>query len=348
MVPTTATAKSKDPRRQEFYERIGKRDMAPRWEVLKNIVPKEPNTPCVPVLWRFDEVKSFVHEAGTLITAEEAERRVLVLENPALRGQSCATQSLYAGLQLIMPGEIAGAHRHTAGAIRLILDGEGAYTQVNGEKTIMRRGDFVMTPSGTIHDHGNDSDKPMIWLDVLDVPTVNFFSTSFFEDISEGSQNTEYENDESSIRYGAGVMPDGTDTSLRHSPIVNYAYARMKPILDRLVKSQELNPNHGARIRYANPLNGGWVTPIMGAHLSMLPKSFKSKSYRSTDSTIYACVEGRGTTKVGDTELDWTPGDVFVVPSWKTHTHHAAEEAVLFGISDRPAQEALGLWREEK
>ena len=119
----------------------------------------------------------------------------------------------------------------------------------------------------------------------------------------------------------------------------------MKPILDRLVKSQEINPNHGARIRYANPLNGGWVTPIMGAHLSMLPKSFKSKPYRSTNSTIYACVEGRGTTKVGDTELDWTPGDVFVVPSWKTHTHHAAEEAVLFGISDRPAQEALELAR---
>ena len=150
---------SKDPKRAAYYEKISQRDMAPLWEVLKDLVAKNPKSIAAPAIWHFDEVKPMVEEAGGLLTAEEAERRVLVLENPALRGQSRITSSLYAGLQLILPGEIAGAHRHTAGAIRLILDGEGAYTQVDGEKTLMKYGDFVLTPSWTAHDHGNEFEE---------------------------------------------------------------------------------------------------------------------------------------------------------------------------------------------
>ena len=120
-------------------------------------------------------------EAGRLITAEEAERRVLILENPALRGQSCITASLYAGLQLILPGEVAPAHRHTQSALRLVLDGDGAYTAVDGERTTMRRGDFIITPSWTWHDHGNLGDQPVVWLDGLDIPIVRFFDAGFAE-----------------------------------------------------------------------------------------------------------------------------------------------------------------------
>ncbi len=333
--------------RRAYYERIAKKDMTPLWEVLRSLVPVEPATSCLPAIWHFKDVKPLVAEAGELITAKEAERRVLILENPGLRGQSSITQSLYAGLQLILPGEIAPAHRHTAGAIRLILDGEGAYTQVDGEKTLMSRGDFVITPSFSTHDHGNTSDKPMMWLDVLDLPTVNFFATGFFEHVGTGSQNTAREHGDSMARYGSGILPDGTDIKLNRTPIVNYPYARMRPILDRLQRAGEVDPRHGARIRYANPLNGGWVTPIMGAHLSLLPKGFKGKDYQATDGTIFVCVEGRGRTKVDDVVLDWTPGDVFVVPSWTRYAHQADDETVLFSISDRPAQEALGIWREE-
>ena len=146
-------------------------------------------------------------------------RRVLVLENPKLRGKSRITQSLYAGLQLILPGEIAPPHRHAASAIRFILDGEGAYTQVDGEKTIMAPGDFVLTPYWTIHDHGNTSKKSMIWLDVLDVPTVNFFETSFYEHFDEEKQNTRRDRRATrSMRYGSGVLPDGTDRTLEEQP----------------------------------------------------------------------------------------------------------------------------------
>src|ERR1700694_3235069 len=136
---------SSDPKRAAFYDKISQRDMTPLWEVLKNLVTKEPITAAVPAIWHFNDVKPLVEEAGALLTAKEAERRVLVLENPALRGQSRITQTLYGGLQLILPGEIAPAHRHTASAIRFVLDGEGAYTAVEGERTVMKRGDLVIT-----------------------------------------------------------------------------------------------------------------------------------------------------------------------------------------------------------
>jgi gentisate 1,2-dioxygenase len=110
----------------------------------------------------------------------------------------------------------------------------------------------------------------------------------------------------------------------------------------------DIDKSHGARVRYANPSTGGPVLPTMGANLAMLPKGFRGEPYRSTDSTVFACAEGRGTTNVDGEVLEWGPRDVFVVPSWKRYTHTAAAQSVLFSISDRPAQEALGIWREQK
>jgi gentisate 1,2-dioxygenase len=334
--------------RQAYYDRLSKLDMAPLWEVLKDIIPDEPKTVCAPAIWHFKDVAPFVNEAATLISAQEATRRVLVLENPTLRGKSRITQSLYAGLQLIMPGEIAPPHRHTSAAIRFILEGEGAYTQVEGEKTVMRPGDFVITPSDTAHDHGNESKQPMIWLDVLDLPTVNFFEAGFYHHIEAEKQNTRREHGDSLERYGSGVLPDGTDMTMKRSPIINYPYAKMRPILERLVRTGDVDPHHGARVRYANPINGGWVMPTMGAHLALLPKGFKGKDYRSTDGTIFVCVDGEGSTRVDGQVLEWSPRDVFVIPPWKRYAHAAKEESVLFSISDRPMQEALAIWRDER
>src|SRR6266481_7439210 len=195
--------------RQAYYERISRYDMAPLWERLRELVGSEPKTQCAPAIWRFRDVKAMVMESAELISAKEAERRVLVLENPALRGQSRITQSLYAGLQLIMPGEVAPAHRHTASAIRFILDGAGAYTAVEGERTYMSPGDFVLTPNWAYHDHGNTSDKPMIWLDVLDLPTINFYETMFSEHLVEESQHVLSQDGDSAAFFASGVLPDG-------------------------------------------------------------------------------------------------------------------------------------------
>jgi gentisate 1,2-dioxygenase len=350
----TATATKADSQhdaqeavRTAYYDKISKKDLAPLWVVLKDLVPKEPKSTCVPARWRYEEVKQLVHESGTVISAAEAERRVLVLENPAQRGKSRITNTLYAGLQMILPGEIAAAHRHTASAIRFVLDGGGAYTQVDGEKTLMQRGDFVLTANWHAHDHGNTSSEPMIWLDVLDVPTVNFFETGFSEHLGADTQNTARDHLDSLERFGSGVLPDGSDAHRNAiSPVINYPYARMRPILERMYRTGDVDKRHGVRVRYVNPYTGGWVMPTMGAHLALLPKNFKGEGYRSTDGTIFVCVEGRGSTKIDGQDYDWTSGDVFVVPPWKQYSHNAAEEAVLFSISDRPAQEALGIWRE--
>jgi gentisate 1,2-dioxygenase len=345
-------SKSPDPKhnlntaREAYYDKISNYDMAPLWEVLKGLVTKEPKSQCVPALWKFEDAKRLVLEAGEVITAEEAERRVLVLENPALRGKSRITNALFAGIQLILPGEVAPAHRHVSSAIRFVMDGEGAYTAVEGEKSMMSPGDFILTPNWAPHDHGNTSDKPMLWLDVLDMPTVNHFEASFAEHFDDAMQNTSRQDGDSLEFYGSGVMPENAPRHLNRSPVINYTYKRMRPILERLNKAGEIDKRHGARVRYTNPLTGGWVLPTMGAHLSLLPKGFKGEPYRSTDGTIFVCAEGGGTTKVGDETLEWGPNDVFVIPPWARYSHNAPKESVLFSISDRPMQEVLGIWRE--
>jgi gentisate 1,2-dioxygenase len=333
--------------REEYYKRIAKHDMTPLWKVMASVVTKEPVTRCHPVIWHYDDIKRLVMESGGLITAEEAERRVLILENPGMRGESRATNTLFAGVQMILPGEVAPAHRHVSSAIRFVLDGEGAYTAVEGEKAFMSPGDFVITANWAPHDHGNTSDKPMLWLDVLDFPQVNFFETSFAEQFKEATQPTSREDGDSLVFYGSGVLPDGAPVQMNRSPVINYTYKRTRPIVERMMKAGDIDKRHGARVRYANPINGGPVLPTMGAGLALLPKGFKGEPYRATDGTIFVCAEGQGTTTVDGKTLEWGPNDVFVVPPWKHYSHQAAKESVLFSISDRPSQEALGIWRED-
>ena len=169
---------ARDALRQEFYQRIGQQHLTPLWLSLAELVTPEPRSPCRPA-WRFADIRAAMMEAGGLITAKEAERRVLVLENPGLRGQSRITTSLYAGVQLVLPGEVAPAHRHTQSALRFVLEGNGAYPAVNGEKTMMHEGDFIITPPMAWHDHGNPGEDPIFWLDGLDIPVVQFLDASF-------------------------------------------------------------------------------------------------------------------------------------------------------------------------
>ena len=152
-------AATRTPEREAFYDRIGACNMAPLWERLHGLVTAQPTTPCQPAIWHYQEIRPYLMQSGGLITAQEATRRVLILENPGLKGQTSITHSLFAGLQLILPGEVAPAHRHTQSALRFIIEGEGAYTAVDGERTTMLPGDFVITPSWTWHDHGNETPR---------------------------------------------------------------------------------------------------------------------------------------------------------------------------------------------
>ena len=170
---------SKKIARTNFYEQIEKKSLTPLWEVMQDLVLPEPKSPCIPKIWKYDDIRKDILEAGDIISTEEAERRVLILENPGLLGTSRITRSLYAGMQLILPGETARNHRHTQTALRFVLEGSSAYTTVEGEKTTMHRGDFIITPPWGWHEHGNNGDQPTIWLDGLDIPIVQFLDTSF-------------------------------------------------------------------------------------------------------------------------------------------------------------------------
>jgi len=333
--------------REAFYRRIGRENLAPLWEVLRDLVPPQPRTPCVPALWRYQTARAHLMEAGRLVSMEEAERRVLVLENPGLRGASSITHTLYAGLQLILPGEIAPSHRHAQSALRFVLEGTGAYTAVDGERTTMRPGDFILTPSWTFHDHGNPGDEPVIWLDGLDIPMVAFFDAGFFERHPEETQPVARPERDSMARYGSNLLPLEHDPRSLSSPVFCYPYEQARAALAALARNGPLHPCHGAKMQYANPATGGYPMPTIAAFVQLLPKGFRGEAARSTDGTVYAVVEGRGRSTVGEQVLEWGPRDIFVAPSWSAVRHQATDEAVLFSFSDRPVQKALGLWREE-
>jgi gentisate 1,2-dioxygenase len=335
------------PERRDFYTRLDGKSTAPLWEVLGKIIPPQPTPETVPVHWRYAELRPLLMEAGRLLTAKEAERRVLVLENPGVRGQSKITQSLYSGLQMILPGEIAPCHRHAASALRFVVEGTGAYTAVEGERTTMHPGDFILTPSWTYHDHGNPGQDPVVWLDGLDVPIVNIFDTSFMERHPQEFQANTIPEGDALARYGANLLPVDYRSARPSSPIFNYPYEKSRAALERLYEDGPVHPCHGVKMRYVNPATGGYTMPTIGAFLQLLPKGFAGEAYRATDATVFSVAEGTGRSRVGDAVFDWSPRDVFVVPSWCPVSHESAPGAVLFSFSDRPAQQALGLWREE-
>lgn len=334
--------------RRAFYDRLAARSAAPLWEVLAQLVTPEPRSPCRPHRWRYAEMRELLMEAGRLVTAKEAERRVLILENPGMPGEARITTSLYAGLQLVLPGEVAPAHRHSQSALRFVLESEGAHTTVDGERIPMWPGDFIITPQHAWHDHGNATSAPVIWLDGLDIPIVKALDASFAEHWPEDEQPVTRPVGHSRDHFARGLVPVDWKRSGAASPVVHYPYAEAREALARVAATDEPDPCLGIRMRYVDPTSGDWAMPTIGPFLQWMPAGFESAPYRSTDATVYVAFEGRGRTRVGEVEFDWEPKDVFVVPSWWPVQHVVAEEAVLFGFSDRPVQEKLGLFRERR
>jgi len=338
-----------EAKRREFYGRIGTEALAPLWEVMKGLVAPEPRPTPAAHLWRYEAVRPYLMEAGALVTAEEAERRVLVLENPAFPGKSRATATLYAGIQLVLPGEVAPAHRHTASALRFVLESRGGFTAVSGERTTMRQGDFVITPSSAWHDHGNVSDGPITWMDILDVPMVNFFESGFSEHYNAKAQAVGRPEGDALARYGAGLLPiEGGSPFGKSSPIFNYPFERTRAALASVAAAGNLDPHWSATLRYANPMDGGWAMPTIASWMTHLPAGTATAKQRSTDGIIVAVAEGRGVARIGDKRIPFQPQDIFVVPNWTWRSFESEEGCFLFCSSDRVAQEKLGFWREER
>jgi gentisate 1,2-dioxygenase len=336
------------PERQAFYEKIAGSNMSALWNVMGALITPEPRSACQPALWSFPEIRAHLLEAGALITAKEAERRVLILENPGLTGQSKVTTSLYAGVQLVMPGEVAPAHRHSQSALRFVLEGHGAHTAVDGERTKMTPGDFVITPSMTWHDHGNNGSEPVFWLDGLDIPLVQFLDASFSQGYGDDEQILSRPAGDSYARYGHNLMPVDLKRTSATSPVFNYPYEHTREALEQMKQRDDWDRCHGLKLRYTNPVTGGYAMPTIGTFIQLLPKGFTTARYRSTDATVFVPFEGKGRSRVGDKVIEWKPKDIVVVPSWTWYSHEADEETVIFSYSDRPVQEKLDLFREDR
>ncbi|WP_027579421.1 gentisate 1,2-dioxygenase [Bradyrhizobium sp. Ai1a-2] len=333
--------------RDAYYGRMAQRGLTPLWTVMTEAVPSEPVANCEPVFWDFAaDIRPALFEAGELISAEEAQRRVLMLNNPAL--QRGTTKTLLCAIQMIKEGEIAPAHRHTQSALRFVIEGGGAYTAINGEKTSMNPGDLILTPAWFWHDHGKDSKGPMIWLDGLDIPLVNHLGATFSEEFDERRYPEARPAEDSRARYGSGLLPLEPVVSTSHSPVFRYPYDTTRQALEALRRTNEWDPCHGLKLRYSNPLSGEFVLPTIAAFIQLLPRGFSGAPYRSTESTIVMAVEGRGRAHVGNRTFSFGPHDIFVIPNWTWTTLEADVDAVLFSYSDRAALEKLALLRQQR
>jgi gentisate 1,2-dioxygenase len=337
-------------RRKDFYARLAPLSLAPLWEVLKGLVPPEPRPKASAHLWRYrQEVRPLLLEAGGLLTAEEAERRVLVLENPAYAGQSRATASLYAGVQLMVPGETAPAHRHTPSALRFMIEGDKGFTAVGGERTTMREGDFVITPAWAWHDHGNEGDGPVIWMDGLDLPMMGFFEAIFSEEHNDLRHSVTRPEGDSAARFGEGLLPlnAGSRYGLT-TPIFNYPYERTREALLAAAAGEDADPHFATTLRYANPIDGGWAMPTMATWMTHLKAGFRTAPVRSTDSMVMCASQGSGEVSVGDQTIRFAEKDIVAIPGWSWRSFKATTDCFLFFFSDRVVHEKLGFFREER
>ena len=328
---------------QQFYKSAEEASLVLAWRGRG--LDRQPKV--VPFLWRWTQVEPLVHQGGVIVAPDRnVERRVLRLANPGL--DHGTTHTMSAAIQLLLPGECAPAHRHTPTAIRWILQGEGAYTTVQGDKCAMERGDLVLTPSWTWHDHANDGDGPMIWMDGLDTPLVHNLEATFYEPYPEDQQPVQGVG-ESRRKYASGALkPVGEQPHDQYSPLYHYKWDKTYDGLKQLEEVAS-DPFDDVAMEYTNPTTGGSVLRSIACWIQLLRPGVRGKAHRHASSKVYQVFEGHGYSIIEGQRFDWTKGDAFAVPSWAWHEHgnESGEEAILFSIQDTPLMNALALYREE-
>jgi gentisate 1,2-dioxygenase len=257
------------------------------------------------------------------------------------------SHTLQITFSIVNPGEVAKAHRHNMAAIRFVVQGSGAYTAVDGEKFFMEEGDLILTPNWTWHDHHNESEDPIIWLDGLDGPLIQSLNVLFFEDSQIPEQAITRQTGESLSRMGFARAPRQEEAYRRGVPF-RYSFKETYKALKAMGESDR-DPFDATLLRYINPSTGGYTYPTMSCEIQRFQGKESTRAHRHTSSALYHVFRGQGRTKVGEGALEWKKGDTFVVPLWQWHAHEnlGDDEAVLFSINDRPVMEALQLYREE-
>lgn len=336
----------------DYYQELRRRGTGALWTVANRIEPWEPASSSVPMIWRYAELRAHVLRSLELVTPERAGRRVVYLENPGRTDVVAAVGWLYSGLQVMAPGECASSHRHSASALRFIMEGRGAFTNVDGHKMTLGPNDFVLTPNGTWHEHGvAEHGTVCIWQDGLDIPLMNALEANFYEVHPDLNQAVSYPVDDSTATWAAaGLRPAGVKWTKRYSPLLKYEWAPTYEALSKFARVSEGSPFDGIMMDYLNPDTGGSVMPTIGASMQMLRPAERTKAHRQTGSFVYQCCKGSGYSIINGCRFDWRERDIFVVPAWMYHEHanaSASEDACLFAFHDLPVMRALGLYREE-
>ncbi|ADZ91435.1 cupin domain-containing protein [Marinomonas mediterranea] len=332
---------------QSYRDKLTDLNLVPLWPNMRAVLPhKVPSRKTQTLNWQFDALRPLLIEAGDLTPMEKAERRVLVLANPGhgLTNMQ-ATPSIYMGLQLILPGETAPNHRHTPNAVRIIIEGEGATTIVDGEPCIMERGDLILTPSGKWHEHQHEGDGPIIWLDILDLPLIYQLEGSWA--IEGKTQTNVLERDKSFAEYSAaGVVPElGFKRENTNSPMLRYPWSRTRACLIEMAQHYSDRP---IRIAYVNPENGASLFPSIGFGAMMLRPNESLALPKRTTACVFHIVEGQGTLQVDSNDaLKWTEKDTLSAPGYSEVTlsnTSATEPAFIITADEAPLHRYLGIF----
>ena len=336
---------------KQLYAEMDSNFLKPLWTAERAIVPAQPHSKAVPWLWKGSKLLEFARRAGELVTLDRGgDRRAMGLSNPGLGGLPYATPTLWAAIQWLNGREVAPAHRHSAQAVRFILEGQKTYSTVQGDKVYLERGDFVINPPWHWHDHGSEGDGAAMWMDGLDIPITNYLDASFFDlDSSEVQQVTAAE-DGSVMKYGIGQLRPAWEAPCKeYSPLFTYKWKTTEQALNNLAKV-DASPFDDVALEYTNPHTGQPVMKTITAWIQMLRPGIHTKAHRQVNSSVYYVFEGRGATIIEGVRFDWEKGDMFVIPSWTYHEHlneSKRDPAILFSIQDTPILVALGKYREE-
>jgi len=348
------------PALEKLYQGFEQELLVPLWTEIGDLMPLEPHSKASPHLWRWDRLLKLADEAGRIVpVGRGGERRAIALANPSLGGRPYATPTLWAAIQYLMPGEDAPEHRHTQHAFRFVVEGEGVWTVVNGDSIRMSRGDFLPQGGWNWHAHHNSADKPMAWIDGLDIPFAHYSESAFFEfgrDELPPAERISPEFSRSERLWGhPGLRPVSQLESTPSSPLLAYRWVDTdRALSEQLALEDEgyagtVSPGHAA-VRYTNPTNGRDVLPTLRTEMHRIRGGAGTLARREVGSSVFQVFDGQGTVTVGERQWQVRQGDMFVVPSWTSFQAQAdAGQASLdlFRFSDTPIFEALHAQRAE-
>jgi len=329
----------------DYRAALSRQNLVPLWPSLRAVLPPDKPQPRTRAThWSYEALRPLLMKAGELTPIERAERRVLVLANPGHGLEKMqASAAMYLGMQLLLPGEWAPAHRHTPNAVRMVVEGEGAWSTVDGEKCPMQRGDLILTPTGLWHEHGHDGHEPVVWLDVLDLPLVYYMEASYHVD--GGRQTVTPGHGECAYARGGVVPTPVFERSRKAYPMLRYPWADARAALEALAADRlDLEM---VQVSYVNPETGADAQNILGFHALMLRPGQTLRLPVRSPATVFHVIEGGAMVDVDDQRFALAEADTCCTPGYSAVTlRNASPDApgFLFIADETPLHKKLGVF----